>query len=203
MLMEALSIVSYVFAGDWEESYGTVDDYFLRTNGVIYVDTEDKKDRINSAKLMIKTLEAGMSVMIFPEGTWNLSESLPMLKLYAGAIQTAKEANVPIVPFAIEQRGKHFYIIVGEKIEPTEWEQEIGVRELRDTLATLKWEIWERLPMERRADVPSDWYENFIRERMAECSYISEEVMLGRVYRDKTDRELESVREDMARLRKK
>ena len=101
MIMEALPIVAYPFAGDWELQYGEVDDYFLRANGVIYVDTEDKEDRINSARLMVKTLKEGMSVMIFPEGIWNLSESLPMQKIYGGAIQTEQEAEVPIVPMSV------------------------------------------------------------------------------------------------------
>lgn len=201
MIMEALPIVAYPFAGDWELQYGNVDDYFLRANGVIYVDTEDKEDRINSAKLMVKTLEEGMSVMIFPEGIWNLSESLPMQKIYGGAIQTAKEAEVQIVPIAIEQRSKHFYINVGEKMDVTKLEKEAGLQMLRDILATLKWEIWERLPMERRADVPENWYEEFVAERLAECPYITREVVEGRVYRDKVDREFECIREDIIRLR--
>ena len=202
MIMEALPIVAYPFAGDWELQYGEVDDYFLRANGVIYVDTEDKEDRINSAKLMVKTLKEGMSVMIFPEGIWNLSESLPIQKIYGGAIQTAKEAEVQIVPIAIEQRSKHFYINVGEKMDVTKLEKEAGLQMLRDILATLKWEIWERLPMERRADVPENWYEEFVAERLAECPYITREVVEGRVYRDKVDRELECIREDITRLRR-
>lgn len=201
MVTEVLPMVSYVFAGDWEMAYGTVDDYFLRANGVIYVDTEDKEDRINSAKLMVKTLKEGMSVMIFPEGIWNLSESLPMQKIYGGAIQTAQEAEVPIVPIAIEQRGKHFYINVGEKMDVTKLDKEVGVQMLRDTLATLKWELWEQLSMERRIDVPENWYEEFVAERLAECPYITREVVEGRVYRDKVDRELASIRNDIEQLK--
>lgn len=201
MITEALPIVSYVFAGDWEMAYGTVDDYFLRANGVIYVDTEDKEDRVNSARLMVKTLKEGMSIMIFPEGIWNLSETLPMQKIYGGAIQTAQEAGVPIVPIAIEQRGKHFYINVGGKMDVTKLDKEAGVQKLRDTLATLKWEIWERLPMERRIDVPENWYEEFISERLAECPYITMDVVKGRVYRDKVDRELAGIKRDIEKLK--
>jgi len=72
---------------------------------------------------------------------------------------------------------------------------------LRNTLATLKWEIWERLPMERRVDIPVHWYEEFVTERLAECLYITREVVEGRGYRDKVDREFECIREDIARLK--
>lgn len=202
MIMEALPIVAYVFAGDWEMAYGTIDDYFLRVNGVIYVDTEDKEDRINSAKLMVKTLKEGMSVMIFPEGIWNLSESFPMQKIYSGAITAAQEADVPIVPIAIEQREKHFYVSVGEKMSVQGLTKETGTQELRDTLASLKWKIWEKLPREKRENVPQGGYDNFIKERLAEWPQFNMEIINGRVYRDFVDKELGAIKKDLEKLRR-
>ena len=86
-------------------------------------------------------------------------------------------------------------------MDVTKLEKEAGLQMLRDILATLKWEIWERLPMERRADVPENWYEEFVAERLAECPYITREVVEGRVYRDKVDRELASIRIDIEQLK--
>lgn len=185
MFMEAYDAMFYPFAGDWELSYGTIDDYFLRANGVLYVDTEDKNDRANSAKMMVKLLRKGMSMVIFPEGIWNLSESLPVLGLYSGAVVAAKEAGVPIVPVAIEQQEKHFYINVGEEIDMATVAVEDGVTYLRDTMATLKWEIWERLPVVKREDVEKGWHERFVEERLAECPYLNIEIVNKRVYRDR------------------
>lgn len=203
MIMEALPIVAYAFAGDWELQYGNIDDFFLRASGVIYVDTEDKNDRSDSAKLMVKTLKQGMSVIIFPEGIWNLSESLPMRKIYYGTVFAAQKANVPIVPIAIEQHGKHFYLSVGEKMNVQGLQVETATQELRDSMASLKWKLWERFPLEKRADIPKDWYENFLKERLAEWPQFTMEIINRRVYRDVVDRELMEIRQDLIRLKKR
>lgn len=45
MVIEACDIFAYPFAGDWELMYASIDDFFLRANGVLWVDTSDKVDR--------------------------------------------------------------------------------------------------------------------------------------------------------------
>ena len=152
MLVEACDIFAYPFAGDWELMYATVDDYFLRTNGVLWVDTSDKEDRQNSFRFMIKALKQGIPMLIYPEAIWNLTENLPMMKIFPGAVQAAKECKVPIIPIAIEQRGKHFLLNVGNELDFADTEEGVAVQTLRDTLATLKWEIWEHLPREKRTE---------------------------------------------------
>ena len=82
MVLEACDIFAYTFAGDWETMYATVEDYFFRVNGVIYVDTGDKEDRKNSSLMMQKTLKQGFPVIIFPEGVWNLTENLPIVLIF-------------------------------------------------------------------------------------------------------------------------
>lgn len=201
MLVEACDIFAYPFAGDWELMYATVDDYFLRANGVLWVDTSDKEDRQNSFKFMIKALKQGISMLIYPEAIWNLTENLPMMKIFSGAIQAAKECNVPIIPIAIEQRGKHFLLNVGEELDFSNTEESVAVQMLRDTLATLKWEIWEYLPQERRADIPNGYYEKFVQERLAECAGFTKELVEGRIFRDKTDREIAAIEKDLKSLR--
>ena len=51
MLIEACDIFAYPFAGDWELMYATVDDYFLRANGVLWGDTSDKEDRQTASNI--------------------------------------------------------------------------------------------------------------------------------------------------------
>ena len=203
MLIEACDIFAYPFAGDWELMYATVDDYFLRANGVLWVDTSDKEDRQNSFKFMLKALKQGFPMLIYPEGIWNLTENLPMMKIFPGAVQAAKECNVSIVPIAIEQRGKHFLINVGDEMDFADTEKGLAVQMLRDTLATLKWEIWEYLPKEKRSDIPIDYHEKFVEERLTECAGFTKELVEGRMFRDKTDREILAIKRDLERLRKK
>lgn len=203
MLVEACDIFAYPFAGDWELMYATVDDYFLRANGVLWVDTSDKEDRQNSFRFMIKALKQGIPMLIYPETIWNLTENLPMMKIFPGAVQAAKECNVPIIPIAIEQRGKHFLLNVGNELDFTDAEESVAVQILRDTLATLKWEIWEYLPREKRTEISDDYHEKFVQERLAECAGFTKELVEGRMFRDKTDREIVAIERDLERLRKK
>ena len=201
MLVEACDIFAYPFAGDWELMYATLDDYFLRVNGVLWVDTSDKEDRQNSFKFMLKALKQGIPMLIYPEAIWNLTESLPMMKIFPGAVQAAKECNVPIIPIAIEQRGKHFLLSVGEEMDFADTEESVAVQILRDMLATLKWEIWEYLPREKRAEIPDGYHEKFVQERLAECAGFTKELVDGRMFRDRTDRELLAIKRDLERLR--
>lgn len=135
------SMFGYVFAGDWELMYATIDDYFMRAMGVLWVDTSDKEDRKNSFRMMCKYLKQGVPIIIFPEGIWNLTESLPMMKIYPGVVQAAQECNVRIVPIGIEQRGKHFILNVGHEFSVANFDESTAVQLVRDRLATLKWEI--------------------------------------------------------------
>lgn len=183
--------------------YATVDDYFLRANGVLWVDTSDKEDRQNSFKFMIKALKQGIPMLIYPEAIWNLTENLPMMKIFPGAVQAAKECNVPIIPIAIEQRGKHFLLNVGNELDFADTEEGVAVQTLRDTLATLKWEIWEYLPREKRIEISDDYHEKFVQERLAECAGFTKELVEGRMFREKTDREILAIKRDLERLRKK
>ena len=201
MLIEACEIFAYPFAGDWELMYATVDDFFLRANGVLWVDTSDKQDRQNSFKFMIKALKQGIPMLIYPEAIWNITENLPVMKIFPGAVQAAKECNVPIIPIAIEQRGKHFLLNVGEKLDFTDMEESVAVQTLRDTLATLKWEIWEYLPKEKRTEIPNDYHEKFVQERLAECAGFTKELVEGRMFRDKTDRELVAIKRDLEKIK--
>lgn len=200
MIVEACDIFAYPFAGDWELMYATINDYFLRANGVLWVDTSDKEDRQNSAKFMMKALKQGIPMLIYPEAIWNLTENLPMMKIFPGAVQAAKECNVPIVPIAIEQRDKHFLVNVGEEMNFADMEEYAAVQKLRDTLATLKWEIWESLSREKRADIPHGYYEAFVQERLEECAGFTKELVEGRMFRDKTDREIMTIEKDLENI---
>lgn len=201
MLAEAYDAFCYPIAGDWELMYGTVDDYFLRLWGVIYIDTGDKEDRRNTYKTIVNTLKRGTSILLFPEGIWNVTRHLPVMKIFPGAVKAAKECKIPIVPIGMEQQGKHFYINIGEKLDITTLEEKVALEKLRDRLATLKWQIWEQLPSEKRQDIPDDYYQRFIKARLAEWPVCTMELINCRIYRDYADKELASIQKDLQNLK--
>lgn len=203
MLVEACDIFAYPLAGDWELMYAAIDDYFLRINGVLYVDTYDKEDRKISLEYIVKMIKQGIPVLIFPEGIWNLTENLPVMKLYPGVVRAAKECNVPIVPIAIEQIGKHFVINIGKELDANNMEEAEALQILRDTLASLKWDIWQYLPREKRENISKDYYKNFLKNSIAEFPAFSVEIIKNRMYMDKTDIEFLAIKKDLEKLKAK
>lgn len=183
VFMDAFNVFCYPVAGDWELMYGEIDDYFLRLNGVLYIDTEDKTDRKYTYGAMVKMLLQGIPVLIYPEGIWNLTESLPMLKIYPGTVKAAKEAKVPIIPVAIEQEGKYFRINVGERFYVNGDIDSENTR-LRDTLATLQWDNWEHLPKMQRKSIADNYYEKFVESKLAEWPKFNLEIIKNRMYND-------------------
>lgn len=184
MVTEALRKPFYVLSGDWKLMYGTIDDLFFRANGVIYVDTEDKSDRRNTYEASVLCLKDGNSLMWFPEGIWNLSDHLPMLGLYSGVTRAAIEANVEIIPIAIDQNENEFNINIGKNIKPEEL-LENGTEKLRDIMATLKWEIWEQYDLLSRRSIPSNYYDIFLEKRINEWPQFNLDIIRKREYKDK------------------
>lgn len=184
MVSETLKSYFYTLSGDWNLMYGTIDDYYFRLSGVIYVDTEDKEDRRNSFEYNVKALKQGISLLWFPEGIWNLSDNLPMLNLYPGVIKAAEAANVEIVPIAVDQRNKNFYINIGKNINVNELNSN-KLKQLRDTMATLKWEIWEQFEIEKRSEIPDDYYEKFLRDRLNEWPQFNMQIIKNREFKEK------------------
>lgn len=167
---EQIRAQSFVIASDFVDMYGNLSSFFMNLNGVVYVDEEDREDRANTKKLMVKLLQSGRNVMIFPEGTWNFFENEIIRDIAYGTAEAAVSAGVVILPIAVEQYDKHFVICPGEIIDPVKVQKD--KRELtiilRDELASLKWKIWERKGICQRSTLPPDHWEQFIRMRRME-----------------------------------
>ena len=126
-------------------------------NGVIWVDRHSSIDKKKASQRMQELLSKGESVLMFPEGTWNLEPSKPMLPMYWGCIDIARLTGVPIVPFLLEYRGKECYVKFREPIYVKETDEKSAkFEELSEIMATLKWEIWETFPATKREDVELD-----------------------------------------------
>lgn len=134
-------------------------------NGVIWVDRHSSIDKKKASKKMRELLSKGESVLMFPEGTWNLEPSKPMLPMYWGCIDIARYANVPIVPFVLEYIGKDCYVKFGTPIYVREMDEKSRkFEELSETTATLKWDIWEEFSVAKREEI--DLFE-WSREKVA------------------------------------
>ncbi len=190
VVSEAIKDHYYLLSGDYEHIQGIVDAPFLSLNGVFYFNEKVKEDRQAVSKKMIQHLVNNGNLMYFIEGTWNLTPNLPVLPCYWGIVDIAKKGNAIIVPIAAEQYDKTFKINIGENFDMSVYGENIAektraIGDLRDTLATLKWEIWEtEKPLERRKLSGTEW-EEYVRARFEEWPYFNEEYIDSLIFKPK------------------
>ena len=136
---------AYILLG--KQRLGFSDWLYFILNGVIFVDRKDKEDMAASKKAMIAYLHKGCSVTMFPEGTWNLTENQLMMPMKWGVIDTAKETGAQIIPTVLEydrDKKKCFVRFAEPMVFAPEDNKAEAIRALRDTMATMRWDFWER-----------------------------------------------------------
>lgn len=151
IMLQATGRRSYIFAG--KQHLPWIDWLFFVLNGVIWVDRGDKEDRGVCQAALLAYLSRGESLLWFPEGTWNLTESQLIMPLRWGIIKTARLAGAQIIPAALEYDWDENVcrIRFGEPIYGDDLEDMAeGIRTLRDAMATLRWELLtEKPPVDR------------------------------------------------------
>ncbi|MBN8788568.1 MAG: 1-acyl-sn-glycerol-3-phosphate acyltransferase [Terrimonas sp.] len=70
---------------------------YIYKNAIVTVDRDNASDRSNSVKRLISVLQRGISILIFPEGTFN-ETGRPLKSFYDGAFRIAIETQTPIKP---------------------------------------------------------------------------------------------------------
>lgn len=161
-IYEKLGRGCWWFVGDPRFMYRDISGLFVYLNGVIFLDTDDKEDRRIAYLRSVDLLKSGGSLMIFPEGARNGTENLPVMPLFSGTAKMAMETGTPVIPVAIEQYGKRFVINFGNSLYPADFQNVTDLTKvLRDSMATLKWKIWECEELQSRACLPKDYAQQF------------------------------------------
>lgn len=136
---------SYILLG--KQRLGFSDWLYFILNGVIFVDRKDGEDTAASKQAMMAYLNKGRSIVMFPEGTWNLTENQPMLPMKWGIIDIAKETGAQIVPTVLEYDREQKKCLVrfdNPMVFSPEDSKAEAIAALRDTMATMRWDFWER-----------------------------------------------------------
>lgn len=155
----------YWLVGDPCVLYKEFSGLLVSLNGSIFLETCDKEDRQIAYFRAVELLKKGGSLMIYPEGARNGFESVPVMPLFKGTSNMALETGVAIVPVAIEQYNNRFVINYGEVINPNDFSESVELtKTLRNALATLKWEIWEKEEVQVRKSMSNDYKQTFISE---------------------------------------
>ena len=84
-----------------------MDEIFFNLNGVIYVDRKNKDDTTLSKDAMCSYLKKNKNLIVFPEGTWNLTDNLLMLNMKWGIVDIAREADAQIIPVVLDYDDKN------------------------------------------------------------------------------------------------
>ncbi len=87
-----------------------------KLNGCVYVDRKSKKSTANAFEQCVEGVKSGYNMVVFPESTWNLTKSLPVLPRYWGDVKIAQETGSPIIPTIMVYCGKICLIKFGERI---------------------------------------------------------------------------------------
>ena len=70
---------------------------FIYKNAIVTVDRSSAANRANSIRLLKSIINKGISVLVFPEGTFNMGTT-PLKEFYDGAFRLAIETQTPIKP---------------------------------------------------------------------------------------------------------
>lgn len=132
MALQIIGRQCWFFMGDPGKVYKNLDGLVLWMNGTIFTDTAYKEDRLIGKEACVRTLEQGGSVLIYPEGAWNITENMVVQPLFTGAAEMALRTGAKIVPIAIEQYGKQYYANVGEAIDPLVYRETVCRTEAAD-----------------------------------------------------------------------
>lgn len=164
---------------------------FFDTNGVIYVDPEDKADRKVAIETAVNYLCKGKSLLWCLEGTWNLSPNYVILPLHFGVIEAAVRADAVIIPIGLEQydriRGIDFVVNIGGIFDPKKYldgeltrEQKTRLADmLRSEMTRVKIDTWESAC---RADITTDYWDRFVAKRLAEWPYYTTNIIRRREF---------------------
>ncbi|HUR10757.1 MAG TPA: lysophospholipid acyltransferase family protein, partial [Flavitalea sp.] len=70
---------------------------FIYRNAIVTVDRSSPEHRGRSVRILKSVLKKGISIFLFPEGTFNMTAD-PLKEFYEGAFRIAIETQTPIKP---------------------------------------------------------------------------------------------------------
>lgn len=169
-----------------KQRLGFINRFFLHLNGVIYVDRFDKEKAAKAKKRILRALQGRLPLCWYPEGTWNLTDNLLMLPMKWGIIEIAAKARAQIIPIALEY-DRETMICRARFGEPMYGEafsnKASAITALRDSIATLKWEIMESCPLHLRDSIDTAALKADILQAITEYPYFEVDKEQRVVYR--------------------
>lgn len=150
----SVDIHSYILTG--KQRLNFLDWIFFSLNGTIWVDRKEKESMQDTKTAIEEYLMNGQSILWFPEGTWNLTDNLPVMPLKWGIIKVAKKCNAQIIPVNLwyDRENRFIHTRFGKAIDCEKIDSaKTGIDYLRNCMATLWWENLSMQDMISRSEV--------------------------------------------------
>lgn len=130
------------------------DEFFFKMNGTIFVDRKDKEDTAACKRAMEAVLQSGQNIVIFPEGTSNVSDALLMYPMKWGVIDVAKKTGAQLIPMVLDydKPSGECHVRFCEPLLMDEMSKAEGIEVLRDTMATVRWDYMKEKGLFSRKD---------------------------------------------------
>ncbi|MGN1198572.1 MAG: lysophospholipid acyltransferase family protein [Acetatifactor sp.] len=126
---------TYMLNGSISQVFKSFDGITAWIAGMVLVDRTDKESPASAVSKLVRALELGSSVVIFPEGTWNKSPNELISGLFSGVYDVAKKSGALVVPIATYRSGKRSYGISEEAFDICQYAKEEGMQILRDSVS--------------------------------------------------------------------
>lgn len=154
---EIISEHAYLLASD--EVRGKLDGFLFELMGVVWVKrTKDDTKKVieqNPKDHMLKLLSENESLKTYPERTWNVTDNEIILPFKWGITSVSMKSKRPIIPIIMDMDYKEnaCYYNIGL---PIYIKEDMDLKEsnenVRDAMATLRYEIWEEKDKKRKED---------------------------------------------------
>lgn len=181
---------AYMLNGVPKQLFHSFDGITAWLAGMVIIDRTDKQSRSSSVDKLVRVLELGSSVIMYPEGTWNKSPNELISGLFGGIYDVALKSGALVVPIATYRNGKKAYGIRGEAFDILQYDKAQGIQILRDKMATMQYKLMEKYGVAKRDDFPygeaaDKYWTDYINGLMAEVKFYDYEVELNTKYRPK------------------
>jgi 1-acyl-sn-glycerol-3-phosphate acyltransferase len=128
---------------------------FIYRNVIVTVDRSSSANRSKSVQILKSILSKGISVLVFPEGTFNLTHE-PLKEFYDGAFRVAIETGTPIKPVLIldsyDRMNYESVFSLNPGKSRSVFLEEISVQGLTpDDLSTLKTKVFDIMESKLRS----------------------------------------------------
>jgi len=173
----------------------------LLLNGVIWIDRSDKKNRATVLEQMKDVCKKGGDVLIAPEGAWNFTPNLPVMKLSWGLLDAAASSGANIVPIASDIVNGNYCVIIGSFFEHENYRSKAeAISALRDIMATMVWELFSMKPTIKRAEISDEYWLAHMRNELSQAPFLNYVEEEKGVYRPKGEISLGELLAEMHRI---